>query len=156
MPRPKKESKPAWASTRLYGFKKVLHQCRTKLNTVMSLWNIVFSLGVLWFVEWLETDSVGWDVFNVHNSYTTAPSNVTNATIDDEMATNITSESVITIETGMVVNQVSEVHVHQWTFVELSKNTNLKTRSWYPQQRPGIHFQTISKPAQQSVSSRQH
>ena len=35
-----------------------------------------------------------------------------------------------------------------------SKNLWERDRSPYPQQRPGIHFQT-SQPAQQSVSSRQ-
>ena len=37
-----------------------------------------------------------------------------------------------------------------------SKTCGERDRSPYPQQRPGIHFQTISEPAQQSGSSRQH
>ena len=98
----------------------MLHKYRTKMNTLMSLWNIVLSLCVLWLVEWLETGSVAWDVFNVDTSNQTESVYPTNATTDDGTATNATTElSAITIETVMVLNQVSEVHIHQWTFVEL-------------------------------------
>ena len=68
MPRQKKNSSKTSFSARLFQFKKQLHQYRTKMNTVLSLWNIVFTLGTLWLVQWVETGSVTWNVFTLPES----------------------------------------------------------------------------------------
>ena len=68
VPRQKKNSSLTSVSARLFQFKKQLHQYRTKMNTVLSLWNIVFTLCTLWLVQRVETGSVTWNVFTLPDS----------------------------------------------------------------------------------------
>ena len=122
MPRPKKNSKGTSASARLFKFKKQLHQYRTKMNTVMSLWNVVFSLGALWLVQWVETqNSVGWNIFDMPNNNNNNNNNTvwSDTTINDTMnatAANATAGNpVITFDTAVLMTQVSRVQMEEGT-----------------------------------------
>ena len=56
-------------SMRLFRFKKQLHQYRTKLNTVMSLWNYFFCNVALWALMMIEGDTVIFNTFTPYKSY---------------------------------------------------------------------------------------
>ena len=57
-------------SARLFRFKKQLHQYRTKLNTVMSLWNFFFCNAALWVLMMIEGDTVIFNTVTPYRSYT--------------------------------------------------------------------------------------
>ena len=57
-------------SARIFRFKKQLHQYRTKLNTVMSLWNFFFCNVALWALMMIEGDTVVFNTVTPYKSYT--------------------------------------------------------------------------------------
>ena len=94
VPRQKKNATTTSLSARLFHFKKDLHQFRTKMNTVTSLWNIVVSVAALWMVEWLETRRrPTWNVF-------TMPGNTTWTTPDYQSTTNETIDAMNGTDSG--------------------------------------------------------
>ena len=111
MPRQKKNSSRTSVPARLFQFKKQLHSFRTKLNTVMSLWNILFSLGALWLVQWVEGDpKISWNVFTVPEkiswNVSTVPDMI-NSTANTTETPTTGDSKLITFEMSVLLTQVS-------------------------------------------------
>lgn len=99
VPRQQQNSPRTSVPVRLFQFKKQLHHYRTKLNTVMSVWNIIFSLGALWLIQWLENGPITWNVFTVPQNISTVNSTVTNSSSSSP-------EKIITFEMSVLFTQV--------------------------------------------------
>ena len=105
VPRQKKNASMTSLSARLFHFKKDLHQFRTKMNTVTSLWNVAVSVAALWMVEWLETRCrPTWNVF-------TMPDNTTWTTTDNQSTTNETTFAMNGTDSGIVFTVAMSVPV---------------------------------------------
>lgn len=98
VPRQKNPSRTS-VPGRLFQFKKDMHQYRTKMNTVTSLWNALVTVFTLWLVEWLNSRTrPTWNVFTMPNNTTWPTHDYQNTT--NETNTNDTNAGVSLMESA--------------------------------------------------------